>query len=70
VTGVTPALPADFERLRGVVLQDWTDATMADLRTAAVREMEKKYIVRHEAVAPTPPLRAAQATQATQAAPK
>ena len=43
--------PANFETLRGVVLQDWTDATMADHRTAAVRELEKKYLVRYEAPA-------------------
>ena len=29
-----PPKPADFEELRGVVLQDWTDATMAEQRTA------------------------------------
>ncbi|UUX94460.1 peptidylprolyl isomerase [Aquabacterium sp. J223] len=32
---VTPAKPADFEPLRGVVLQDWKDAVMAEQRTAA-----------------------------------
>jgi hypothetical protein len=45
---VTPANPADFATLRGVVLQDWTDATMAEQRTAAVRALAKKYIVRIE----------------------
>ena len=35
--------PADFEALRGVVLQDWTDAMMAEQRTAAVRALGKKY---------------------------
>jgi len=38
--------PADFDVLRGVVLQDWTDATMADQRTAIVRSLAKKYTVR------------------------
>ena len=37
--------PASFEALRGVVLQDWTDATMAGLRTDAVRTLAKKYRV-------------------------
>jgi hypothetical protein len=41
-----PAVPADFEKLRGVVLQDWTDATMADQRSAAVRALEKKYTIK------------------------
>lgn len=35
--------PAVFETLRGVVLQDWTDATAAEQRTAAVRALAKKY---------------------------
>jgi hypothetical protein len=38
--------PADFDNLRGVVLQDWTDATMAVQRTAAVRALAKKYTVK------------------------
>jgi hypothetical protein len=41
-----PAEPADFEKLRGVILQDWTDATMAEQRSAAVRALEKKYTVK------------------------
>ena len=49
---VTPPKPADFETLRGVVLQDWTDATMAELRTNAVRTLAKKYVVKVESVAP------------------
>ncbi len=40
---VTPPKPASFEALRGVVLQDWTDATMAERRTAAVRALHKNY---------------------------
>ena len=42
---ISPPKPADFDSLRGVVLQDWTDATLADQRTAAVRAMAKKYRV-------------------------
>jgi len=43
---VVPAQPADFGQLRGVVLQDWTDAMMAEQRSAAVRALEKKYTVK------------------------
>ncbi len=42
-TGRSDAKPADYARLRGVVLQDWTDATMAEQRTAAVRAIAAKY---------------------------
>jgi len=40
---VLPGKPASFENLVGVVTQDWTDATMAEKRTQAVRELSKKY---------------------------
>jgi hypothetical protein len=52
VGGLSPAKAADFDALRGVVLQDWTDATMAELRTGAVRALAKKYTVKLEAGAP------------------
>lgn len=42
--------PAVFEALRGVVLQDWTDATLAEQRTEAVRTLGKKYKVKVEVV--------------------
>ena len=48
---VAAAQPADFAVLRGVVLQDWTDAVMAEQRTAAVRLLAEKYTVHTEAVA-------------------
>jgi hypothetical protein len=48
---IAPAKPAAFENLAGVVMQDWTDAVMADQRTAAVRTLAKKYIVKVEATA-------------------
>jgi hypothetical protein len=38
--------PAEFEALRGVVLHDWTDATLAEQRSAAVRTMAKKYSIK------------------------
>jgi hypothetical protein len=41
--------PADYERLRGVVLADWKDETAAQQRSAAVRQLQKKYNVRYEA---------------------
>ena len=49
VLTVTPPKPADFEALRPVVRQDWADATAQEQRTAAVRELGKKYTVRYEA---------------------
>jgi PPIC-type PPIASE domain len=52
VESITPAKPAVYETVRPVVLQDWTDATMAEQRTAAVRALAKKYTVKVEAVAP------------------
>jgi PPIC-type PPIASE domain len=48
----TPAKAASFEALRGPVLQDWTDAVLAEQRSAAVRELAKKYTVRTEATTP------------------
>jgi hypothetical protein len=47
---VTPPKPGVFEELRGVVLQDWLDAKMAEQRTAAVRVLAKKYTVKVEEV--------------------
>jgi len=43
-----PPKPAMFEALRGVVLHDWTDATAAEQRTAAVRALARKYKVKHD----------------------
>ncbi len=45
---VSAARPASFEALRGVVLQDWTDATMSEQRTSAVRVLAKKYTLQVE----------------------
>jgi hypothetical protein len=42
---ITAPKPAVFETLRGVLLQDWTDATASEQRTAAVRALAKKYKV-------------------------
>jgi hypothetical protein len=51
LTGTTPAQPAVFEVMRGPVQQDWTDATLAEQRTAAVRALAKKYTIKYEAAA-------------------
>ncbi|MEI9948830.1 MAG: peptidylprolyl isomerase [Pseudomonadota bacterium] len=48
LNAVTPPKPAVFEQLRGVVLQDWTDATASEQRTAAVRALAKKYKITYE----------------------
>jgi PPIC-type PPIASE domain len=48
VNAIMPPKPAVYEVLRGVVLHDWTDATAAEQRTAAVRALTKKYKVKHE----------------------
>ena len=45
---ITPPKPAVFEELRGVVLADWTDAVMAEQRSAAVAVLAKKYTVKVE----------------------
>jgi hypothetical protein len=45
---MTPSIPADFERVRGVVLQDWTDGTLAEQRSAAVRSIATKYTIKVE----------------------
>ncbi len=49
---ITQPKPADFNTLRGIVLQDWTDATLAEQRSAAVKQLTKKYTVKLEIVKP------------------
>ena len=51
VDAATPARPAAFESLRGVVLQDWTDASLSEQRSAAVQALTKKYRLKTEAPA-------------------
>jgi hypothetical protein len=46
---VTPAKPAQYESVRGVVLQDWTDFVLSEQRSAAVKALARKYTVRYEA---------------------
>jgi hypothetical protein len=45
---VTAPKPAVYESLRGVVLQDWKDATASEQRTTAVRALAAKYKVKYE----------------------
>jgi hypothetical protein len=40
--------PAEFEQVRNAVLQDWTDATLAEQRSAAVQAIAQKYTIRFE----------------------
>lgn len=49
---VTQAKPAVFEAVSGVVLQDWKDAVAAEQRSAAVRELAKKYEIRYGSETP------------------
>jgi hypothetical protein len=42
---VVPAQAADYEQLRGVVTQDWTDTVMSEQRSAAVAALAKKYTI-------------------------
>ncbi|HKE46283.1 MAG TPA: peptidylprolyl isomerase [Steroidobacteraceae bacterium] len=51
---MTPPQAADYEKLRAVVLHDWTDATLAEQRSAAVRALAKKYTVKYATHTPTP----------------
>ena len=41
--GRTPAVATPFEAVQSKVLEDWQDAQMQQLRTAAVRELAKQY---------------------------
>jgi hypothetical protein len=42
----TPAKPAVFEDLGGIIYQDWIDAVMAEQRSDAVRNLTRKYQVK------------------------
>lgn len=52
VDAVSPPAPAQFEKLRGMVMQDWRDAVAAEQRTAAVRTLGRKYTVTYEPMTP------------------
>ncbi len=49
---VTPAEPASYEALRGIVMQDGKDARAAELRTASVRALARKYTITSTAKSP------------------
>ena len=49
---LTAPKAASFDKLRGMVMQDWTDAVMADQRGAAVKVMALKYRIQTEAAKP------------------
>jgi len=46
---VSAPKPATFEALRGVALQDWTDAVLSEQRSAAVKALARKYRIKNEA---------------------
>jgi len=48
LNAVAPPKPAVFEQVRGVVQQDWADATASEQRSAAVRALAKKYKITYE----------------------
>ena len=52
LVGQTPAIPANFDVLRNIVLQDWRDEAAAQQRTDAVKELAKKYEVRYSTPQP------------------
>jgi hypothetical protein len=54
LNALTPPKPAVFTAVRGVVMQDWSDATASEQRTAAVRALAKKYKIKYEAGNPVP----------------
>jgi hypothetical protein len=49
---VTTPKPADFDALRNVVLADWTDQTMAQMRTDEVGKLARKYTITIESGTP------------------
>jgi len=48
LNATTPPQPAVFEIMRGVVMQDWSDATASEQRSAAVHALAKKYTISYE----------------------
>ena len=52
VTGVMPAVPADFNNRHGDIAQAWRDSLGSEQRTNAVRVLAKKYRVRYRGTTP------------------
>lgn len=48
LNAIIPPKPASFEAIRNVVVQDWTDATAAEQRSAAVHALAKKYKISYQ----------------------
>jgi hypothetical protein len=48
VEAITPGKAAPYEVVRPLVLQDWTDATLAEQRSAAVAKLMAKYKIKYE----------------------
>jgi hypothetical protein len=48
VEAVAPGRPASYEVVRNTVVQDWTDATLAEQRSEAVRNLMKKYKIQYQ----------------------
>ena len=52
VTDLRPAVPADFAQKHAAILADWRDANASEQRTAAVRDLWRKYKIRYESTTP------------------
>ena len=52
VTGVIPAVPADFDNRHADIAQGWRDSVGSEQRTSAVRLLAKKYRVRYRGATP------------------
>jgi len=52
VSGITPPKPAIFAAIRDTLRQHWADATAAEMRTAAVKAMARKYRIKDAEPAP------------------
>jgi len=52
VTEVRPGVPADFAQKYSAILADWKDANASGQRSAAVRELWKRYKIRYEQAPP------------------
>lgn len=65
VTERRAAVPADFDTRHAAILADWKDANAGDQRTAAVRNLWRKYQIRYEPWTPPAALPAGSAAAAT-----
>ncbi len=49
---ISPRKPAEFDPIKGVVLQDWKDAVVTEHRIAEVRRLGSGYTVEAGSAAP------------------